>query len=218
MRNIALIPLRGGSKGIPGKNLKSLNGKPLCWYVIAAAIESHAVDEVWVSSEDMEIINYVAETFPDVKIRERPLALATDTASSESVMIDLIDNARFNPDDNLALIQATSPLLTGGDLDAAFDQLSKSSRKSLVSGVCFKRFLWSTNGEAMNYDVFKRPRRQEFEGLFLENGAFYISTVATIRALGNRIDSPAELFYMNELSAIELDEPSDWELLEAILK
>ena len=218
MKNIALIPLRGGSKGIPRKNLKEINGRPLCSYVINAALKAECIHEVWVSSDDQEIIGFVNTEFPKVNIRIRPAEFATDTASTESVILDLITSNQFKPTDQLILIQATSPLVTSKDLDEALLQLSESEKNSLVSGVEFKRFIWNTDGTPTNYDIYKRPRRQDFEGLFLENGAFYISNIKTIIRSQNRIDIPAELYIMAEETAFEIDEVSDWIIVENLMK
>lgn len=218
MKNIALIPLRGGSKGIPRKNLKKINEIPLCSYVINAALKAERVNEVWVSSDDQEIIDFVKSDFPEVKIRNRPAEFATDTASTESVILDLINSNQFKTTDLLILIQATSPLVTSHDLDKALLQLSESERNSLISGVEFKRFIWNNDGTPTNYNVYNRPRRQEFDGLFLENGAFYISNIETIERTKNRIDTPAELYFMAEETAFEIDEVSDWIIVENLLK
>lgn len=217
MRNIALIPLRGGSKGIPGKNLKELNGKPLCSYAINAALNSKKIDEVWVSSDDKTIIDFIKLEFPKVKIRTRPAEFATDTASTESVILDLISSQNFNIKDQIILIQATSPLIVFNDLNLALEQLENSPLNSLVSGVEFKRFLWNKDGVPINYNIYDRPRRQDFDGIFLENGAFYISTVETILKTKNRVEIPAELYLMREESAYEIDEISDWIIVESLL-
>ena len=218
MKNIALIPLRGGSKGIPRKNLKEINGRPLCSYAINAALKAERIHEVWVSTDDQEIIDFVNAEFPKVNIRIRPDEFATDTATTESVILDLINSNQFKPTDQLILIQATSPLVTSKDLDEALLQLSESEKNSLVSGVEFKRFTWQKDGNPLNYNVFKRPRRQDFDGLFLENGAFYISNIETIERTQNRIDVPAELYFMAEETAFEIDEVSDWMIVENLLK
>jgi N-acylneuraminate cytidylyltransferase len=215
--NVALIPLRGGSKGIPGKNLKKLNGLPLCTYAINAALKSEKTDEVWVSTDDEKIINFVKSEFPKVRIRVRPAEFATDSATSESVIFDLIENVGFDPKDQLILLQATSPLVTYRDLDHAILQLEKSSLSSLLSGIEFKRFLWNYKGSPLNYDIYNRPRRQDFDGLFLENGAFYISNIETIKRVQNRIETPAELYIMKEETAYEIDEVSDWTIVESLL-
>lgn len=217
MRNIALIPLRGGSKGIPGKNLKELNGKPLCSYAINAALNSKKIDEVWVSSDDKTIIDFIKLEFPKVKIRIRPAEFATDTASTESVILDLISSQNFSIKDQIILIQATSPLIVFNDLNLALEQLENSPLNSLVSGVEFKRFLWNKDGVPINYNIYDRPRRQDFDGIFLENGAFYISRVESILKTKNRVEIPAELYLMREESAYEIDEISDWIIVESLL-
>lgn len=217
MRNIALIPLRGGSKGIPGKNLKELNGRPLCSYTLNAALNSKKIDEVWVSSDDKTIIDFIKSEFPKVKIRIRPAEFATDTASTESVILDLISSQNFSIKDQIILIQATSPLIVFNDLDLALNQLENSPLNSLVSGVEFKRFLWNKDGTPVNYNIYNRPRRQDFDGIFLENGAFYISTIETILKTKNRVEIPAELYFMREESAYEIDEESDWIIVESLL-
>ena len=153
-----------------------------------------------------------------MNIRIRPDEFATDTATTESVILDLINSNHFKPTDQLILIQATSPLVTSKDLDEALLQLSESEKNSLVSGVEFKRFTWQKDGNPLNYNVFKRPRRQDFDGLFLENGAFYISNIETIERTQNRIDVPAELYFMAEETAFEIDEVSDWIIVENLLK
>lgn len=218
MKNVCLIPLRGGSKGIPGKNLKYLNGKPLCSYAICAALNARLVHEVWVSSEDQDIIDYVKSEFPKVRIRKRPIEFASDTSTTESVILDLIIASDFKLTDQLVLIQATSPLVTSCDIDSALIQLGKSTRNSLVSGVEFKRFLWNGEGFPENYNVFERPRRQDFKGVFLENGAIYISSIDTILRTQNRIDLPAELFIMSEETSYEIDEITDWVIVENLMK
>lgn len=218
MKNIALIPLRGGSKGIPGKNLKKLNGSPLCSYAINAALHAERIDEVWVSSDDQQIIDYVESNFPEVLIRIRPDEYASDSATTESVIKDLINSNLFNRVDQLILVQATSPLVTSRNLDDALLKLSKSEKNSLVSVVEFKRFIWENNGVPSNYDVFNRPRRQDFDGLFLENGAFYISNIETIERTNNRIDIPTELYVMANDTAFEIDEESDWIIVESLIK
>lgn len=217
MRNIVLIPMRGGSKGIPGKNLKPLNGTPLCSYVINAALQSELTDEIWVSSEDDVIRSFVKATHPSVKLRVRPNEFATDTASTESVIFDFLNHVCLDDQDRLLLIQATSPMLSSRDIDRAINQLDRSRNKSLVSGTILKRFFWDTSGHPQNYDVNVRPRRQDFTGVFMENGALYISTVSEILKNKNRIGLPAELFVMEEKAAIEIDEITDWHIVEMLL-
>ena len=119
---VTLIPLRGGSKSIPYKNIKLMAGKPLCYWTLKAASESKYIDEVWVSTEDAKIKKVVESLGlgKKVKVIDRPMEFAQDTSSTESVMMHFADNVKF---DILNLIQATSPFTTSNDLDTAIEFL-----------------------------------------------------------------------------------------------
>ena len=112
----ALIPLRIGSKGIEKKNIKNMAGKPLCEWVIKAAFDANSIGSIYVSTESDEIKQVINSLGMDVKIIHRPDKLASDTASTESVMLHALN---YIDSDYLVTIQATSPLLTSEDLDMA---------------------------------------------------------------------------------------------------
>lgn len=116
MNTVALIPLRAGSISIPKKNIKSLCGKPLCAWVLEAACGSKSIKDVFVSTDCPEISAVVEELGLGINIIQRPAEFATATASTESVMLHFMREVSF---DNVVTIQATSPLLTERDLDAA---------------------------------------------------------------------------------------------------
>ena len=107
-----------------------------------------------------------------VNVIDRPAELATDTASTESVMLHFMDQIDF---DCLVTIQATSPLLQSNDLDQALEYFLSNKFDSLLSVVRSKRFFWDEKGFPINYNPMYRPRRQEFKGTLMENGAFYIT-------------------------------------------
>jgi len=153
----ALIPLRGGSKSIPYKNIKYIAGKPLCLWVLEAACTSRMIDRVYVSTDSDKISDVIIKSELEVEILERDPSLATDTASTESVMLDFMDRVSF---DILVTIQATSPLTKPGDFDDAVNQFLKNSLDSLVTGTRIKRFFWTDDNEPVNYNPLKRPRRQ----------------------------------------------------------
>src|SRR5215510_9468974 len=116
---VALVPLRGGSKSIPGKNIRDLAGKPMCAWVLEQALLASCIDRVFVSTESPEIAETVRRIDERIDVVERPSELAQDTSSTESVMLHF---AGFVPFDCLFTIQATSPLTRAADLEAAFDQ------------------------------------------------------------------------------------------------
>ena len=212
---VALIPLRGGSKGIPQKNIKLLGGKPLCYWSIKAAVDSGIFDEIVVSTEDNEIKNTVLQfQFPKVSILDRPRNLAEDKTSTEAVIAHFSEHIDY---DILFTIQATSPLTTPDDFRKAFLQFNQDAADSLVTGVITKRFFWNKTGIALNYNPAHRPRRQDFDGSIMENGAFYITTRKLWKKTQVRLGGKISIYAMSDENEIELDDLSDWEKLETIL-
>ena len=194
--NVAFIPARGGSKSIPLKNIKPICGKPLIYWTTRAACEHDKV----------VIIGRSAES-------------ASDTASTESAMLEFAEKYEF---DNIVLIQATSPLLQSIDLNHGFETYNTKGTDSVLSVVLQKRFTWKRekkgNVQPMNYDVFHRPRRQEFDGYYVENGAFYITSRKNLLMSQNRISGNIKAVVMNQDSFFEVDEPSDWTIIEMLME
>lgn len=216
---IAFIPLRGGSKSIPLKNIKNLNGRPLASYCIEASVVSRCIDEVIVATDSVEIINFINEKkYPKVKIYRRDEANAQDESSTESVMLEYLEKGFSNEDDLFILVQATNPFITSEHLDDAIESVHNNFCDSLLSVVHFKRFLWSKDGASLNYNYSNRPRRQDFEGNYLENGAFYINSVGNIKKHKNRLSGKIGYYVMPEYSSYEIDEPADWFVVESILQ
>lgn len=223
--NVAFIPVRGGSKSIPLKNIKEIYGRPLVYWTVAAACDCRFIDKVFVATDSQQIRlcveKFCAEDlarFKRVTVIDRSAESATDTASTESAMMEFARSHRF---DNIVLIQATSPLLTGADLDNGFNTFNAQGTDSVLSVVPQKRFIWGVdndgNATAQNYDYLHRPRRQEFEEYYVENGAFYITSRKGLLASGNRLSGNIRLSLMNEDTYYEIDEPSDWVVTEALM-
>ncbi len=216
--NIAFIPVRGGSKSIPLKNIKLLAGKPLVYWTALAASQALCIDKVVIATDSAEI-KQTAQGFnlPKVEIYDRRAENATDTASTESCMLEYLRAAHPSGSDYFFLIQATSPLLKGVHIDRMFEKMKRESADSALSCVRYKRFFWSTDGRSLNYDYKARPRRQEFEGMLMENGACYINTVGNILRDENRLSGKICVFEMPEYTAVEIDEPDDFLLLEKLM-
>ena len=217
--NIAFIPVRGGSKSIPLKNIKPMLGRPLIYWTLDAAVNSQQIDKVVVSTDSVLIKNKV-EKYGSQKVLviSRSEAVSTDDASTESVMLEFADIYDFN---NILLLQATSPLTKTEDIDKAIKEIEKSSIESAVSLVRQKRFIWLENNslvEPQNYKIEARPRRQEFQGFLVENGAIY--TTSRKKLLKNKVRISGNIGYieMSESTYYEIDEPSDWEIVERLLK
>lgn len=218
--NVAFIPVRGGSKSIPLKNIKHICGKPLVYWVIRAACLCKTIDKVYVSTDSTEISRVVESfDFDKVQVVGRSKETATDCASTESAMIEFAHSFSF---DNIALIQATSPMLTSIDLEKGFNTLEELEVDSVLSVVKQKRFNWKydDNGYVtpLNYNFEKRPRRQDFDGYLVENGAFYICSREALLNTGNRLSGRIKAVEMSEESFLEIDEPSDWTIVELLMK
>lgn len=216
MKNIVLIPLRGGSKGIKNKNLKLFNGKALCSYVIESSLNCEDIDETWVSTEDQKIKDFIKENHPKVKVFDRDPLFSTDTASTESVINEFLTIKSINKEYNVVLLQATSPLTSSFMITQAINQYKRNKLDSLLSVVQFKRFFWSDKGESLNYDYRNRPRRQDFKGELMENGALYIFNVNGFILSSNRLFGKIGTYIMPDNTSIELDEENDWIILEKL--
>jgi len=210
IKTVALIPLRGGSKSIPKKNIKEICGKPLCEWVIQAAVGSDEIDEVYVSTDSGEIRDVVENLNLGVNVIDRPVEHASDEATTESVMLHFMGQVEF---DRIVTIQATSPLLKANDIDAALTQFKQDNLDSMVSAVRTKRFFWADDGTPINYVPAQRPRRQDFKGTLMENGAFYVTTREVLSNDNCRLGGKIGVFEMSESTAYEIDEPSDWEIV-----
>jgi YrbI family 3-deoxy-D-manno-octulosonate 8-phosphate phosphatase len=208
---LALVPLRGGSKSIPHKNIKVIAGKPLCAWTLESANRSGVFDKIVVSTDSDEIANVVQNLGLNIQVIMRPGELATDTASTESVMVHIMERINF---DVLFTIQATSPLVTPQDFNKAFQKFKEEGLDSLVTGVRVKRFFWDQDGIPINYNPLNRPMRQDFKGIIMENGAFYITKRDILKQFGCRLGGKIGIYEMHKDTAIEVDEPSDWEMVE----
>ncbi len=215
---IAFIPVRGGSKSIPLKNIKNFCGKPLVYWNIAALQNCSEIDEIIVATDSEEIKKTVCEfQFDKVKIYNRSVENATDTASTESVMLEYINQGHLSSEDSFMLVQATSPLTQSIHFSEAIQLFNTSMFDSVLSCVKNYRFFWSNDGTPINYDYRQRPRRQDFDGLYMENGAFYINTVDNILRGKNRLSGRIGIYEMPEYTAFEIDEPDDWFILENLM-
>lgn len=215
---VALIPARGGSKSIPLKNVRPIAGRPLIYWVLDAACACVEIDEVYVATDDEEIASKVKRYSSHVRVIGRSPETATDDAPTESVLMEF---ARAIDADHICLIQATSPLLRSDDLAAGLSLYFDGGYDSVVSVVRQRRFIWRPlpdgTGIPENYDPHKRPRRQDHDGFFVENGAFYITSKRALLTSGSRLSGRIGMMEMPPETYIELDEPSDWPIVESLL-
>ncbi|MEM7298717.1 MAG: HAD hydrolase-like protein [Bacteroidota bacterium] len=218
MEVIAFIPARGGSKSIKGKNIKDLAGKPLICWVLEELTKSKEVSKIVVATEDPAIAE-VSESLqiPHLEIFWRSEENAKDTSSTEDVMLEYIEEKNLDENSSFVLTQATSPFTLHTHFNEALDMHNSGEFDSILSCARLKRFFWEKSGAPINYDYRNRPRRQDFDGILIENGAFYINTVRNILKDKNRLSGKIGLYEMPEHTSHELDEPHDWEIAERLI-
>jgi CMP-N,N'-diacetyllegionaminic acid synthase len=218
---VAVIPARGGSKGIPRKNIRLLAGKPLIVHTIEQARQSCWVTETVVSTDDDEIAA-VSEAAGATVVR-RPADISGDQASSESALIHAIHSLRQQGrplPDLTVFLQCTSPIRRRGDIDAAVATLLRKGADSLLSVSPSHRFLWTEEGgeaRSINYDFRNRPRRQDMAPQYVENGSIYVIRTQALLDSGNRLSGKVALYPMDEEAAVDIDSMLDMKLAELIL-
>ena len=234
--NTAFIPVRAGSKSIPLKNIKLLNGKPLVYWTAKAAQNAECIDKLVIAT-DSDLIKSTVLGFglSKLEVYDRNPENAADTASTESVMLEYIEQSDLKDDDLFFLIQATSPLLKSEHIDRMYKEFSENDADSMFSGVREKQFKWierkiphpnplpkgegeGVSLEPVNYNYKHRPRRQDFEGLIAETGACYINSVGNIKRDKCRLSGKISACELPSYTIYELDEPSDWIIVEEIMK
>ena len=221
MSCIALIPARGGSKGIPRKNIKPFNSKPLIYWSIKIALESNKVDRVIVSTEDEEIADLARSFSAEVPFM-RPKKYAMDSSSGlEPVMhaLDKIPNIK-----DVLLLQPTSPLRRLEDIEGIFDQRSKFNSHSAVSITQSKKpydlFFQLDNNMKLSSSLesFNIKPRQEYQGNFYLNGSLYLSTKESILKNKSLITPYTVGYIMPEKYSIDIDTSFDWIIAEFLME
>ena len=221
-KTIAIILARGGSKGIPNKNIKNFCGHPLISWSILQALNTKGVSDVWLSSDNKKILN-IAKKF-GAKTILRPKKLATSTANADDGYIHAISyiEKNFYSVDIVIAMQATSPIRESKDLENSLKKFKKNNYDSLFSSCLAEDLLlWKKSKNklsSINYNFQKRPRRQDFKDFLIENGSFYIFTPNLIRKFKNRLGGKIGNYNMDAWKLFELDEISDIKFCELIMK
>lgn len=222
MNNLAIIPARGGSKGLPRKNIKMLAGVPLVAHAIRAAQGARAVSRVVVSTDDAEI-GAVAQQY-GAEVVWRPADISGDTAGSELALLHVLDTLRESEGyvpDLTVFLQCTSPLTRAEDVDGTVTALVGEDADSALAVTPFFHFLWGLDdaGEAtgLNHDKAVRPLRQEREPQFLETGAVYVMRTEGFLAARHRFFGRTAMYEMPCKRVLEIDEPTDFETAERLL-
>jgi YrbI family 3-deoxy-D-manno-octulosonate 8-phosphate phosphatase len=217
----AIIPARGGSKGVPGKNLRRIGGRSLVERAIDACRAARLVDAVYVSTDDAPIASAVEAA--GARVIMRPAELSGDTASSESALLHALDQLIMVGEEPevIVFVQCTSPFIAPDDLDRAVELVLHDHADSVFSAVATFDFLWRPTGAfglvtGQNHDPAVRLRRQDREPDFRETGAFYVMSAAGFRSARHRFFGRTAVVQVPELSAVDIDHLDDLILAGAV--
>ena len=205
---MALIPVRGGSKGVPGKNVIELAGAPLLWWTVEAVRAAKSQMNLVVSTDSHSIAEYAKSL--DATVILRPPELAMDTSPTEPTIAHALNDREQRHTTSVLLLQATSPLRLPGTIDRGISTFVGPDCDSVVSVVPEPPFLWKGDVENPRalYDYNDRRRRQDFraeEQVFRETGSLYLFSAAGLLRTGNRLHGRIRLLILNPLEGIDID-------------
>lgn len=230
MRTLYLVPARGGSKGLPGKNIRPLLGRPLLTWTITTALEAakRRPGRVVVSTDDEAIAAVAREAGAEVPFL-RPAALATDEASSMDVVLHALDHFEQQGErfDLLCMLEATSPQRSADDIVNAMDLLTGTDGAESIVGVCrsesghpaflakkdARHFISPLNGGSF---VFKR--RQEIDDVYFFEGSLYIARASSLRQRRSFYHERTLGYEMPKWKSFEVDDVTDFTIVEALMK
>lgn len=220
---VAIILARGGSKGIPRKNIMNFCGKPLIAWSIECAKNANSVSSVWVSSDSEEILE-IAKKY-DANIIKRPKSLATDKATSISAYLHAIKEiqSKTKSIDAVIAVQITSPVRESKDIEAGIRKFHNYGYDSMFSAARIGDFyIWKMSKQkklsSVNYNYKKRPRRQDFGEQFVENGSFYIFKPQIIQKYNNQLGGKIGVTLMEFWKSFEIDDVEDVEFCKIIME
>ena len=218
----AIILARGGSKGIPNKNIIDFCGKPLIAWTIEQCLSSKHISEVWVSSDSQEILEVVKEY--GAKTIKRPDDISGDFATSESAWLHAIEFIERDGDIDFVLApQITSPLREAQDIDNAIELFQSEKYDSMFSSsIAEDLFFWKEDKrhelQSVNYDYLNRQRRQDIQEQIIENGSFYIFKSEIIKKYNNRFGGKIGHFQMEFWKMFEIDNLENVRMCSALMR
>lgn len=223
MNILSVIPARGGSKGIPRKNVRLLNGKPLIAHTIEQALKTPSVNRVVISTDDAEI-GAVSQKY-GAEVVWRPAEISGDFASSEAALLHVLEyleqNEGYCPDLTVFL-QCTAPLTLAEDIESTIRALLREHADTALAVVPFHYFIWRENGTGdavgINHDKKRRLLRQQREPEYLEAGAVYVMNTALFRETKHRFFGKTALYVMPADRRLEIDDPVDFRVAEVLLR
>ncbi len=219
---VCLIPARGGSKGIPGKNIKPFGGKPLLCHSIEYAASVNSISSIYVSTDDENIERTALHS--GATVIKRPESISGDHSTTEETIDHFLNQLSFesSPPDIIVLLQATSPFRPAHALHEALEHFTNHEFDTLVTISPTHRFFWHIEDQIAvpEYDFLNRPMRQDItkeDTHYVENGSFYIFTYEHFMNSGNRLGGKIGYMIFPEEYSLEIDSLQDWNILEQIV-
>ena len=218
---VAVIPARGGSKGVPRKNIKELNGKPLISYTIESAVSSGVVDRIIVSTDDDEIAELCA-SYSEIVVCRRPAELSTDTSSTESALIHACEYLASSENidaDYVLTLEPTSPFRAIPTIQKAVDLLSRPCFDSVVAVTEVTSVLARVKDGQFSHVFENQPRRrQDRDALYQESSTIYGTSMRILKQRKFVIgDSPAALIIAKD-EAFDINDEFDFQLADLIMQ
>lgn len=208
---LCFIPVQKGSKSIPGKNLKILGNKPLVCWILDTVLAAKVADEVWIATDCDEMERLIATRYAEqVRIYRRSEQSARDEAPTMEVVREFLEEVNPDDEDCFILLQASSPFTRQEDLKALKEEMEKGGHDSYISCSRLKKLRWDKNGHPLDYTFAQKPRRQDYEGMLLETGAFYASSVGQIRQSDSLVSGKIQVLETDSSGMIDIDDCEDW--------
>lgn len=216
MSVLGLVPMKGHSERVPGKNLRPIAGRPLFHWILSALLASDTVDEVMVDTDDDAIAEAVRDSFPEVSVHRRPVELYGDDVPMHAIVAEV---ARSTSHDHILQTHSTNPLLTPATIDTAVQTyLANGTHDSLMGVTPFRSRFFFKDGRPVNHDPAVLIKTQDLEPLFEENSNIYIAPVPQIRRTGLRMGSQPLLFAIDPAEAVDIDVELDFRIAEFLLE
>lgn len=216
MAVIGVIPMKGHSERVPGKNLRPIAGRPLFHWITDALLEAAMVDEVLIDTDSDQIASAVTEAFPEVILHRRPKHLHGDFVPMHDIVAHIANTVDH---DHLLQTHSTNPLLTPHTIDRAIETfLENGDHDSLMSVTAWKSRFYFPDGRPVNHDPTELIRTQDLQPLLEENSNIYIAPTSLIRETGLRVGKKPVLFEVDPGESVDIDEQLDFELAEFLLR
>lgn len=216
MSLLGLVPMKGHSERVPGKNLRPIAGKPLFHWVTRTLFEAELVDEVVIDTDSDEIEAFVSEAFPEVSIHRRPEHLHGDMVPMHDVVVDVAESTDH---EHVLQTHSTNPLLESSTIDEAISSyLDSDDHDSLMSVTPWQSRFFFSDGRPVNHDPAVLTRTQDLEPLLEENSSIYIARRDQIIESGLRVGRNPLLFQIGREEATDIDEELDFRIAEFLLE